>query len=238
MGQTLKVHNWEKWQTYRRDRGAPPWIKIHRSLLRDHKWVSLTDAQRGQLVSIWILAADQDGELPSDPAFVQRLCYMDSRPDLQLFVELGFLDGDVTMTSRRRHDDALEAEAEAEAEVRELSLPATPSVENLDVEPAWNARLAPLARELGGEKHVGNWLRWARPDPDRSERVMLGLKSLRDRGALVWVDPGQACTPGCLDPETDGQPAAKVAESEYWRMTRASPRSAPSNGMTKIGAIA
>ena len=53
--------NWDKWQTYRKDRGQPPWIKIHRRLMRNPEWVSLTDAERGQLVSMWLLAADHDG---------------------------------------------------------------------------------------------------------------------------------------------------------------------------------
>ncbi|KKL61244.1 hypothetical protein LCGC14_2197270, partial [marine sediment metagenome] len=61
MTKKLRIRNWDKWQSYRRDRGQPPWIKVHRSLMRDMNWVSLSDAQRGQLVAIWMLAADQDG---------------------------------------------------------------------------------------------------------------------------------------------------------------------------------
>ena len=58
----MRVKDWERWQTYRKDRGRPPWIKLHREVLRNPQWVMLTDAQRGQLVSLWILAADRDGE--------------------------------------------------------------------------------------------------------------------------------------------------------------------------------
>ena len=105
----LSVANWERWQSYRRDRGQPPWIKLHRRLLRNRQWVSLSDEAKGQLVSIWILAADRDGEIPEDPAVVQKLCYLDSKPDLLNFVELGFLDkpkGYRKMASTRRHADA------------------------------------------------------------------------------------------------------------------------------------
>ena len=44
---TLTVTNWERWQSYRADRGQPPWIKVHRTVLRNPEWTMLTDAQRG-----------------------------------------------------------------------------------------------------------------------------------------------------------------------------------------------
>ena len=69
MQNSLQVHDWREWQSYRKDRGQPPWIKVHRCLMRDHKWVALTDTQRGHLISIWILAADNDGLIPT----IQRL---------------------------------------------------------------------------------------------------------------------------------------------------------------------
>jgi hypothetical protein len=100
----LQVHDWDIWQSYRRDRGQPPWIKIHRRLMRDHKWIGLTDAQRGQLVNIWLLAADDDGRIPDDPGMVRKLCYLEAEPDLKLFIEKGFLDA--TLTPSRRQDDA------------------------------------------------------------------------------------------------------------------------------------
>lgn len=124
----LKVRNWEKWQTYRRDRGQPPWIKIHRILMRDLDWIELSDAQRGQLVCIWLLAADHDGEVPASGPLIQKLCHLESEPDLQAFIDLGFLKGDVNVTPSRRQLDAglvpegrrlvaPEAETETEVEV-------------------------------------------------------------------------------------------------------------------------
>ena len=46
----MKVSGWAKWQTFRTDRGTPPWIKVHRNLFSNPEWVSLSDAERGQLV--------------------------------------------------------------------------------------------------------------------------------------------------------------------------------------------
>lgn len=88
----LKIRNWERWQSWRGDRGQPPWIKLHRNVMRNPEWVSMTDAQRGQLVAIWLLAADHAGAIPASPAVLRKLCHLDSEPDLNLLVELGFIE--------------------------------------------------------------------------------------------------------------------------------------------------
>ena len=88
----LSISGWEKWQTYRTDRGQPPWIKIYRDLLRNWEWMCLTDCQRGQLVAIWLLAGDRGGVIPASSEVVQRMCSMTDPIDLNLFIELGFID--------------------------------------------------------------------------------------------------------------------------------------------------
>ena len=99
--------------------------------MRNEDWVSLTDAERGQLISIWLLAADKNGKIPNSPKTIQKLCYMNNPPNLQLYEKLGFIDswrqGDVKVTPKRRQVDAKltpsrrqvdapEAETETEAE--------------------------------------------------------------------------------------------------------------------------
>ena len=108
---TLTVTNWERWQSYRSDRGQPPWIKVHRTVLRNPEWTMLTDAQRGQLVQIWILAADKGGviEVPDSVnivAFIQSVCCMKSEPDLQALVSHRFISLDAKVTPIRRQGDA------------------------------------------------------------------------------------------------------------------------------------
>ena len=116
---TLTVTNWDRWQSYRADRGQPPWIKVHRTVLRNPEWTMLTDAQRGQLVQLWILAADKAGviEVPDSVnmlTFIQRVCCMESAPSLQVFESLGFISmggiqpggGDANVTPTRRQGDA------------------------------------------------------------------------------------------------------------------------------------
>lgn len=104
MTEYMTVRNWDRWQTYRKDRQQPPWIKVHRALMRDPNWIALSDFQRGQLVAIWMLAADRNGCIPRDPKLIQRLCFMDKPPDLNLLIAHGFLDA--TVTPERRQGDA------------------------------------------------------------------------------------------------------------------------------------
>ena len=100
----LNISNWDKWQTYRKDRGQPPWIKIHRRIMRNPKWVMMSDADRGQLVAIWLLAADHDGVIPASPELIKQLCHMKKNPNISKFIELGFIDANVT-PGRRQHDE-------------------------------------------------------------------------------------------------------------------------------------
>ena len=102
MSGKLRIHDWDTWQTYRKDRGQPPWIKVHRQILRDQKWISLSDSERGQLMAIWVLAAERNGEIPDNEGLVQKMCFMCSQPNFNKLIELGFLDA----APGRRRDDA------------------------------------------------------------------------------------------------------------------------------------
>lgn len=113
----LRIRNWDRWQSYRSDRGTPPWIKIHRCVMRNPDWVSLSDAQRGQLVAIWLLAADRDGLVPASPAVLKKLCYMDSEPDLKLFMDKRFIEPDANLTPERRQHDRPEEETEEDKDI-------------------------------------------------------------------------------------------------------------------------
>lgn len=113
---TLRIRNWDRWQSYRKDRGQPPWIKIHREVMRNPEWVELSDAELGQLVAMWLLAADHNGVIPASPGTIQKLCYLDNEPNIQVFVDKGFIEPDANVTPSRRQDDAPETEGEAETE--------------------------------------------------------------------------------------------------------------------------
>jgi len=120
------IRNWSRWQTYRSDRGLPPWIKLHRSLLRNADWIRLSDAEKGQLVSMWILAAENDGKIPNDPDLVRRLCCLEKVPDFKLFKDSGFLDFGVNVASTRRQRDANMTHSEKEGRTEEEDIPPSP----------------------------------------------------------------------------------------------------------------
>ena len=123
MDNYLTIRNWEKWQTYRKDRGQPPWIKIHRQIRLNPKWVQLSDSERGQLIALWLLAADKEGKIPQDPKLIQKLCFMTTEPKLNKFIELGFINSngcrdDARATPSGCRDDRPKAETEAETEAK------------------------------------------------------------------------------------------------------------------------
>lgn len=126
----LCVTSWDVWQTYRKDRGSPPWIKVHRNLMSNPEWAILSDAEKGQLVSIWLLAADKGGTIPSSPALLRKMCLLDDAPDVNRFKDLGFLEtkrlpcGNHVVTTTGQ-SDAPEVETEVETEV-DITPPAQP----------------------------------------------------------------------------------------------------------------
>jgi hypothetical protein len=125
MRKYLAVRNWERWQSYRADRGTPPWIKIHRRLMSSATWADLKDCDKGHLVSIWLIAADRDGIVPADPDLLRKICMLDNVPDVEKLIKLGYLepaeipDG-VKLTSTWRQGDSPETETETETETEEI----------------------------------------------------------------------------------------------------------------------
>lgn len=70
---TAKIKNWDKFQHYKSGRGAPPWIKLYRELLNDKEWFALDPVAAKFMVSLWILCAETDGELPDSETLAFRL---------------------------------------------------------------------------------------------------------------------------------------------------------------------
>lgn len=85
----LCVKNWEEFQQYK-DR-EPKWIKLHRGLLRDYDFGVLSDKQKGQLMLIWLLAAETGNKVPYDAEWIKTQTQMREKPDLEQLVTSGFL---------------------------------------------------------------------------------------------------------------------------------------------------
>lgn len=62
----MKVKNWQEFQHYK-DR-APPWVKLHKTLLDDYEYQSLPVASRALAPMLWLLASEHaSGEIDADP---------------------------------------------------------------------------------------------------------------------------------------------------------------------------
>lgn len=86
----LRVAKWETFQHYK-DR-APPWIKLHRSLMTSETWVSASTEGRVLAVACMMLAADTGNEIPANSRYIRRVAYLDFEPDFVELVDLGFLE--------------------------------------------------------------------------------------------------------------------------------------------------
>ena len=129
----LVVENWSKYKRYRADRGAPPWIALHRKLLRNPAWVTMNNDSRSCLIVIWLLAADNDGviEAPNLEDYLAAVGCM-PRPDLSVLVEAGFVtlsDSGRPLSDTPRHAPRkLSAQRQStEAETEITSLPCAPA---------------------------------------------------------------------------------------------------------------
>lgn len=136
---TIRVHQWDKWQTFRKDRGTPSWIKVHRNLLSNPEWAELTDAEKGQLVSIWIVAADKHGEICDNPRIIRKICQLDEEPNINRFIDLGFMvtscqpSGNQVVTSRGQNDCSEESREEKSKDTSAAKPPTCPHSEIINI---------------------------------------------------------------------------------------------------------
>lgn len=86
----FRIKQWEVHQHYK-DR-SPPWIKLHRDLLTSQTWVMLEDDKKALAVACMLLAAGTDNRIPLDPAYIQRVAYLKSTPDLQPLIDCDFIE--------------------------------------------------------------------------------------------------------------------------------------------------
>lgn len=74
-------------------------------------------------MSLWMLAADKQGKIPDDAEYLKKLCSMSEKPDLDLFIDLKFIEKrrqhDAKVTPPRRHGDAPEESREETEKSRE-----------------------------------------------------------------------------------------------------------------------
>ena len=97
MSDTFTIPNWREFQHYK-DRN-PPWIKLHYEILTSRTWVSLDDRSRVLAIACMLAASRNDGKVPNDPAYIQRVAYLHKLPDFAPLIDVGFLVPDAPLAS-------------------------------------------------------------------------------------------------------------------------------------------
>ena len=115
---TIKVKDWNKFQHFK-DR-KPPWIKLYRDLLDDLEWHELDPVAAKALVAIWLIASENDGELPEMKKLAFRLRVTEKQA-ISIVSQLDhwLIQDDINLISDRYQSDSLEIEEETYREETE-----------------------------------------------------------------------------------------------------------------------
>ena len=61
----MQIKNWKQFQPPLRSDRNVIWIKLYRKILDDFEWSNLTDSNKATLIELWLLASENEGNLPS-----------------------------------------------------------------------------------------------------------------------------------------------------------------------------
>ncbi len=85
----LSVRTFHEHQHYR-DRN-PVWIKLYNRVMDDDKFLALSDAARGHLLLIWLLASRRQNKIPNDAKLVAKAIQATGRVNLAELIASDFL---------------------------------------------------------------------------------------------------------------------------------------------------
>lgn len=69
----------------------PVWIKLYNRVMDDEAFLALSDAARGHLMLIWLLASRRHNKLPNDAKHIARAIQASGRVNLAELIDAGFL---------------------------------------------------------------------------------------------------------------------------------------------------
>ena len=111
----MRVKNWKRFQHFKDRR--PPWIKLYRELLDDPDWHELDADSSKALVMLWLIASEDDGQLPGTKKIAFRLRISESKTKLLIGKLSHWLEqDDISAISDGYQSDAPETETETETE--------------------------------------------------------------------------------------------------------------------------
>jgi hypothetical protein len=110
----ISIKNWQKFQHYK-DR-CPPWIKLHRDLLRDYDFLCLQDASKLQLMLLWLLASQMNNKIPADDNFIKTQIGIHGDLSIKELKDKGFIYDASDMLAECKQSAIGETETETETE--------------------------------------------------------------------------------------------------------------------------
>jgi hypothetical protein len=122
----MRIKNWNKFQHFK-DR-KPPWVKLYRDVLDDLEWYELDPLASKVLVMCWLIASEDDGNLPSTKNLAFRL-RMSEKQTIDCLNKLSHWleSNDINTISELYQGDSLETETETETKKRQkATVVATP----------------------------------------------------------------------------------------------------------------
>ena len=183
---TYKIKNWHQFQHFK-DR-KPPWIKLYRDLLDDVDWHDLDPKAAKNLVMIWLVASEYDGELPDMKTLAFRLRVPENEAkSIVSKLSHWLIQTDISAISERYQVDSLEIETEKETEreverkretKRASRLPDTwhpraeDGIDNLELakfRDYWKAVPGQKGVKLDWDATWRNWLRTAGKSPTNAK---------------------------------------------------------------------
>jgi hypothetical protein len=190
----IRIKNWSKFQHFKDRR--PPWVKLYRDLLDDMEWHQLEPRAAKALVMLWLIASENEGELPEAKTLAFRLRTTE-RSILDVLGELSHWleQGDITPISDGHQGDAPETEKsrdkerdrQARAQEFETFYAAYPKHEGrAPAEKAWAKVDAPLQSLLDAIKRQSKSANWLK---DEGRYIPLPATWLNQRR---WEDEGVA----------------------------------------------
>ena len=112
----IRIKDWRQFQHYT-DRN-PPWIKLHHVLLDDREWFELDGDASKVLIMCWLIASENDGNLPNLTDLAFRFRMTEKRVSENLSKLSHWLEQDASAPlAERPHNAAPETEAETETDI-------------------------------------------------------------------------------------------------------------------------
>lgn len=171
----LSIKNWTKFQHYQTGRGAPPWIKLYRDLLNDRNWHLLEPEAAKFLVSCWLIASENEGNLPDIETLAFRLRL--ASKEIAKLVSLckdWIISDDSNVLADCYQDATPETETDTETDKKRINSPKQVRTSDPDGFLDFYSR---YPRKTGKGKAVKAWQKAIRETS--KETIMQGLERFR-----------------------------------------------------------